>query len=141
MTQEQLRMQMLAGIITEGQYKEMLNEDKEITLTPKQKKAWEDEMIKRFNELTDNSDPEYPGVSEAVYDIPGAAKDTLANILLGRKPDEHWEDYFESKLEKKGIDVDEFESYADQLYDEFTRGATNNKDIKYIQSWVKAYFG
>jgi hypothetical protein len=27
MTQEQLRMQMLAGIITEGQYKEMLNEN------------------------------------------------------------------------------------------------------------------
>ena len=28
MTQEQLRMQMLAGIITEGQYKTMLNENK-----------------------------------------------------------------------------------------------------------------
>jgi hypothetical protein len=28
MTQEQLRMQMLAGIITEGQYKAMLNESK-----------------------------------------------------------------------------------------------------------------
>ena len=28
MTQEQLRMQMLAGIITEGQYKTMLNESK-----------------------------------------------------------------------------------------------------------------
>jgi hypothetical protein len=27
MTQEQLRMQMLAGIITEGQYKTMLNEE------------------------------------------------------------------------------------------------------------------
>jgi len=27
MTQEQLRMQMLAGIITEGQYKNMLNEN------------------------------------------------------------------------------------------------------------------
>jgi hypothetical protein len=27
MTQEQLRMQMLAGIITEGQYKAMLNEN------------------------------------------------------------------------------------------------------------------
>ena len=27
MTQEQLRMQMLAGIITEGQYKEKLNEN------------------------------------------------------------------------------------------------------------------
>ena len=30
MTQEQLRMQMLAGIITEGQYKEMLNETERI---------------------------------------------------------------------------------------------------------------
>ena len=29
MTQEQLRMQMLAGIITEGQYKEILNEAEE----------------------------------------------------------------------------------------------------------------
>jgi vacuolar-type H+-ATPase subunit B/Vma2 len=28
MTQEQLRMQMLAGIITEGQYKNMLNKNK-----------------------------------------------------------------------------------------------------------------
>jgi hypothetical protein len=28
MTQEQLRMQMLAGIITEGQYKTTLNEGK-----------------------------------------------------------------------------------------------------------------
>jgi hypothetical protein len=30
MTKEQLRMQMLAGIITEGQYKEKLNENQEI---------------------------------------------------------------------------------------------------------------
>jgi hypothetical protein len=29
MTQEQLRMQMLAGIITEGQYKAILNEDED----------------------------------------------------------------------------------------------------------------
>ena len=34
MTQEQLRMQMLAGIITEGQYKTILNED-EATLKAK----------------------------------------------------------------------------------------------------------
>ena len=34
MTQEQLRMQMLAGIITEGQYKAILNED-EATLKAK----------------------------------------------------------------------------------------------------------
>jgi hypothetical protein len=32
MTQEQLRMQMLAGIITEGQYKEMLNENEELSI-------------------------------------------------------------------------------------------------------------
>ena len=30
MTQEQLRMQILAGIITEGQYKTILNEDEDI---------------------------------------------------------------------------------------------------------------
>jgi hypothetical protein len=30
MTQEQLRMQMLAGIITEGQYKEKLNENLQV---------------------------------------------------------------------------------------------------------------
>ena len=33
MTQEQLRMQMLAGIITEGQYKSMLNENEGIKVT------------------------------------------------------------------------------------------------------------
>jgi hypothetical protein len=32
MKQEQLRMQMLAGIITEGQYKEMLNENEELSI-------------------------------------------------------------------------------------------------------------
>ena len=34
MKQEQLRMQILAGIITEGQYKNMLNEMPEETLVP-----------------------------------------------------------------------------------------------------------
>jgi len=33
MTQEQLRMQMLAGIITEGQYKSMLNENEGMKVT------------------------------------------------------------------------------------------------------------
>jgi hypothetical protein len=40
MTQEQLRMQMLAGIITEGQYKAMLNENIKYT---------EDEASKLFD--------------------------------------------------------------------------------------------
>ncbi len=136
MTQEQLRMQMLAGIITEGQYKNMLDEDKKLTLNPQQKKAWEDAMVKRFEGLTRGDD-----VDEAVYDIPYAVKDILANILLGREPNEVWEEDFEDEdLEEKGIDVSKFESYADTLYDEFTKGATNNEDIKNIQSWVKTYF-
>jgi len=37
MTQEQLRMQMLAGIITEGQYKETLNEENEKMFDDKNK--------------------------------------------------------------------------------------------------------
>ena len=136
MTQEQLRMQMLAGIITEGQYKNMLDEDKKLTLNPQQKKAWEDAMVKRFEGLTRGDD-----VDEAVYDIPYAVKDILANILLGREPNEVWEEDFEDEdLEEKEIDVSKFESYADTLYDEFTKGATNNEDIKTIQSWVKTYF-
>jgi hypothetical protein len=136
MTQEQLRMQMLAGIITEGQYKSMLDEDKKIILNPQQKKAWEDAMVKRFKGLTRGDD-----VDEAVYDIPYAVKDILANILLGREPNEVWEEDFEDEdLEEKEIDVSKFESYADTLYDEFTKGATNNEDIKTIQSWVKTYF-
>ena len=134
-----IRMNKLAGTITESQAKRMmgiLNENEGITLNPQQKKAWEDAMIKRFKGLTRGGAAE-----EAVYDIPYAVKDILANILLGRKPNKAWEEDFEDEdLEEKGINVDEFESYADALYDEFTKGATNDKDIKNIQSWVKTYF-
>jgi len=78
MTQEQLRMQFLSGIITESQYKEKMeeidsmgkigksypapgnvsfkgnegdDEGKVITLTPQQKKVWEDAMVERFKEM------------------------------------------------------------------------------------------
>ena len=40
MTKEQLRMQMLAGIITEGQYKEMLNEDNQPEFTGEEEGVW-----------------------------------------------------------------------------------------------------
>jgi hypothetical protein len=50
MTQEQLRMQMLAGIITEGQYKAKLNEQEEIDT-----QAIKDEM-KDFYDLMVSDD-------------------------------------------------------------------------------------
>jgi hypothetical protein len=50
MTQEQLRMQMLAGIITESQYKAKLNEQEEIDI-----QAIKDEM-KDFYDLVVSDD-------------------------------------------------------------------------------------
>ena len=50
MTQEQLRMQMLAGIITESQYKEKMEEADSITpsFTPEQKEKYQEALIKKF---------------------------------------------------------------------------------------------
>ena len=47
MTQEQLRMQMLAGIITEGQYKAKLNENQAVIFTPEQKETYQNALMKR----------------------------------------------------------------------------------------------
>jgi hypothetical protein len=152
MTKEQLRMQMLAGIITEGQYKKEVEEidsrgkvgkqyptpgSAEVTLTSNQRKVFEDAMYARFKEIKKADGPE-----GAVYDIPYAAKHILANILTGRNPNEYWEedDEREEALKNKGIDVDEFESYAAKLQKEIARGNTNNPKIKDIQSWVRAAF-
>jgi hypothetical protein len=152
MTQEQLRMQMLAGIITEGQYKEKMEEvdsmDKmgnssqapgntKVTLASERRKDFEDAIFKRFKELKDEDGPE-----GAVYDIPYATRDILANILIGRNPNEYWdgEDEWEEALTDKGIDLGEFKNYADVLEKEISRGNTNNPKIQKIQSWVKASF-
>ena len=76
MTQEQLRMQMLAGIITEGQYKEKLNEER-------------DYIIK--DEIDDDGDPAEPYIetqlfldyfsnllSQAGYEIPEDVEDAIS---------------------------------------------------------------
>jgi len=64
MTQEQLRMQMLAGIITEGQYKAILNENESFTpddeiksFTPDDEIyfKWTDEPLNPQGMLTDKS--------------------------------------------------------------------------------------
>jgi hypothetical protein len=57
MTQEQLRMQMLAGILTEGQYKAMLNEEAEYNPSFLGK---EDPKLKSIVDIMDrynNADP------------------------------------------------------------------------------------
>jgi hypothetical protein len=69
MTQEQLRMQMLAGIITEGQYKEKLNEEMEA-------KAWlvddEDGLPKifRFATVEDAKDEQFDEMADNPYNRP-----------------------------------------------------------------------
>ncbi len=163
MGKEQLRMQMLAGIITESQYKKEVEEievrgkigksypapgytsdkddgeNKEITLTPQQKKVYEKAMIKSFKETKKEDGPD-----EAIHNLPYASERILANIILGKDPQQH---YFESdfdmedELKEKGIDLDEFTDYYRKLQREFSRGSTNNPQIKDIQSWVKAMYG
>ena len=161
MTQEQLRMQMLAGIITESQYKKEVkeiegrgkigksypsplstSEDAKISLTPQQKKVWEDAMIKRYKEIAGDDDDDPDNVEEAIYNIPYASEDVLINILLGLKSNYYWDDEYERNeaVEKKGMDVKEIENYASKLVDEFQEGNTNNPEIKKIQSWIKAWF-
>jgi hypothetical protein len=149
LTQSELRMQMLAGVITEGQYKAKLEEvdsmgkignsypapgNTKVTLTSERRKDFEDAIFKRFKELKNEDGPE-----GAVYDIPYATRDILANILIGRNPNEYWdgEDEWEEALTDKGIDLDEFENYASALETEISRGNTNNPKIQKIQSWVK----
>ena len=151
MTKEILRMQMLAGIITEGQYKEKMEEvdsmgkvgksypapgSTEIILTSQQQKAWEDIMIKSFYELADDD-----GEEEALYNLPYASEEILSNILIGKKPNYYWDDDFEreDELERKGIDLDEMERKADEMYEKFTKGSTNNPKIKDIQDIYNSF--
>ena len=94
MTQEQLRMQMLAGIITEGQYKDMLNENEEYV--PYQ---FDDEKGKelylKYNKSYENpswNDGEYENSKEinlqTLLDITGMSLEELKE--LNTYQDEGW---------------------------------------------------
>ena len=94
MTQEQLRMQMLAGIITEGQYKDMLNENEEYI--PYQ---FDDEKGKelylKYNKSYENdswNDGEYENSKEinlqTLLDITGMSLEELKE--LNTYQDEGW---------------------------------------------------
>ena len=98
MTKEQLRMQMLSGIITEGQYKAMLNEDEsvdaqiaalqkqiellqkkkqtggKINLTPAQLSKFKKAVLKNYEEYEYDMD-----------DTVGTSADDLEWILFGKE--------------------------------------------------------
>ena len=56
MTQEQLRMQMLAGIITESQYKQKLNENPDINLPNISDEDIKNELLKNLPSLLNQSE-------------------------------------------------------------------------------------
>ena len=160
MNKEQLRMQMLAGIITESQYKAKLeeedsmgkigksypapgydsddDEDKEITLTPQQKKAWEDAMIETFYDIKDQFGKN-SNLAEAVGNLITSAEKRLWDVLFEK---EIWYDWSDSKLDtafkEKGITKDEVKKLSYELYDEFVKGPAKNKKHKQIQYWYEA---
>jgi hypothetical protein len=93
-------------------------------------------MIKSFYELADDD-----GEEEALYNLPYASEEILSNILIGKKPNYYWDDDFEreDELERKGIDLDEMERKASEMYKKFTKGSTNNPKIKDIQDIYNSF--
>ena len=75
MTQEQLRMQMLAGIITEGEYKAKLNEDEyndsqaEARLAELANKVFQE--VSNYKDLTPELIEEEPGYYRIKFTKPG----------------------------------------------------------------------
>lgn len=132
MTQEQLRMQMLAGIITEGQYKEKLNEIK--INKPGFKKK--DYIIK--DEIDDDGDPVEPYIathlfleylynllSQAGYKIPEDFEEAIeaqaydTDIAYLDNDDPESLDYFENFNLQDAIDMvnEILEDWGDWEYD------------------------
>lgn len=150
MTQEQLRMQMLAGIITESQYKEKMEEADSITpsFTPEQKEKYQEALIKKFYQDMKSEDE-----SEAVYNLPDINEIIIANILSGYKPLKmdwyanigDWDNDSENEkhpsyiLTSKGYDLDQVRDFMDEMLEDFKKGPTNNPEIKTIQKIIQSY--
>jgi len=82
MTQEQLRMQMLAGIITESQCKEKINESKDLTQSLREK-IWNSKLaLESFLEFihSEHGDPgSYPKDTHVNLNV--EQENTLINAL------------------------------------------------------------
>jgi len=111
MNKETFRMQMLAGIITEGQYKEKLNE--ESTITPEQVVDSTSKIISKIK-----NDPKIDALAASIANDPKKKQDLLnAAKKLGINPfnlNENSEDFykklgliFAKKLENETNSLDE----------------------------------
>ena len=149
MTQEQLRMQMLAGIITEGQYKAKLNENQAISFTSDQEEIYQNALIKKFNE-----DKESDGEEEAVHNLSHNNELIIANILSDLEPltddwyaeigdwdrgDEDDENHPTYILKSKRYDFEEIENFMKTMLKKFEEKSTNNPEIKEIQEIIQSY--
>jgi hypothetical protein len=130
MTQEKLRMQMLAGVITESQYKTKLNEAEDvdakiaqlqaqiallqkqketggkIPLTPEQKAAWEKRNKELYKETQAGKNDYFAD------DFPGLSAQVLIYILNPKERNE------EKAAQKLGFeDYQEFESEVSKMLD------------------------
>jgi hypothetical protein len=110
---ETLRMQMLAGIITEGQYKAKLNEEKAYIEYSENNKANIDKR-EFLNYL-------YDLLSQAGYELPKDVKDAINGetydgdyaAITNDFPLSYWENY---SLENAKEDINYMlEAYADEL--------------------------
>ena len=163
MDKEQLRMQMLAGIITEGQYKEKMEEvdsmgkigasypapeTTKLSFTPEQKEKYQNALIKKFYKDIKKED-EY----EAVYNLSDINEIVIANILSGYKPLEmdwyasigDWDNDSEDEehpsyiLTSKGYDLDQVRDFMDEMLKDFKKGPTNNPEVQKIQKIIQSY--
>ena len=101
-----------------------------ITLSPKQEKMWFKAVQERFEMFQEDE-----GYEEALYDLPHAVEDILANILSGFKPSEdEWVDSGDwdrmprdtkdmthpyNKLTSLGYDIKAVTQFAKDKYEEF----------------------
>ena len=119
MNKEQLRMQMLAGIITEGEYKAKLNEYRDyITDEDDEPYTGEGEPLISTHEFLDYM---FNLLSQAGYDLPEDVKEVIEGEaydgdlveITDEFPLSYWENY---NLENAKKDVnDMLEAYGDEL--------------------------
>jgi hypothetical protein len=119
MNKEQLRMQMLAGIITEGEYKAALNEYRDyITDEDDEPYTGEGEPLISTHEFLDYM---FNLLSQAGYDLPEDVKEVIEGEaydgdlveITDEFPLSYWENY---NLENAKKDVnDMLEAYGDEL--------------------------
>ncbi len=116
MTQEQLRMQMLAGIITEGQYKRRLNEnisDLEVKWTP--------EYLENIQK------DEYYYTEKGLADNFKMVDDEKVKEIVGYFEDENGDEDFDVIGRIHSLTNKDIESYSeDELDDAFMNALNKN---------------